>query len=120
MRTKAASRRPNASISPSPVRTIPLSATGQLDHDHGALPRLRNQLQRPAMRLRQLPGQRQADPRLAAIARLLRPGGCVEDRRLPLGVDARPIRSEEHTSELQSLMRISYAVFCLKTQIIKR
>src|SRR3546814_6870139 len=26
----------------------------------------------------------------------------------------RQIRSEEHTSELQSLMRISYAVFCLK------
>src|SRR3546814_5116456 len=26
----------------------------------------------------------------------------------------RPVRSEEHTSELQSLMRISYAVFCLK------
>src|SRR3546814_9828945 len=26
-------------------------------------------------------------------------------------------RSEEHTSELQSLMRISYAVFCLKTTI---
>src|SRR3546814_1757941 len=25
-----------------------------------------------------------------------------------------PMRSEEHTSELQSLMRISYAVFCLK------
>src|SRR3546814_5356595 len=30
---------------------------------------------------------------------------------LPLQLDA---RSEEHTSELQSLMRISYAVFCLK------
>src|SRR3546814_5753889 len=28
-----------------------------------------------------------------------------------------PIRSEEHTSELQSLMRISYAVFCLKKKI---
>src|SRR3546814_3294700 len=27
-----------------------------------------------------------------------------------------PARSEEHTSELQSLMRISYAVFCLKTK----
>src|SRR3546814_2570663 len=27
-----------------------------------------------------------------------------------------PLRSEEHTSELQSLMRISYAVFCLKTK----
>src|SRR3546814_8372127 len=26
----------------------------------------------------------------------------------------RPFRSDEHTSELQSLMRISYAVFCLK------
>src|SRR3546814_6550084 len=32
--------------------------------------------------------------------------------RSPLGVRAE--RSEEHTSELQSLMRISYAVFCLK------
>src|SRR3546814_6534570 len=28
--------------------------------------------------------------------------------------DAQSFRSEEHTSELQSLMRISYAVFCLK------
>src|SRR3546814_10295598 len=28
--------------------------------------------------------------------------------------DDRGVRSEEHTSELQSLMRISYAVFCLK------
>src|SRR3546814_3391166 len=28
--------------------------------------------------------------------------------------DDRHLRSEEHTSELQSLMRISYAVFCLK------
>src|SRR3546814_7030131 len=32
---------------------------------------------------------------------------------------ALPIRSEEHTSELQSLMRISYAVFCLKKQTHK-
>src|SRR3546814_3458127 len=30
------------------------------------------------------------------------------------------IRSEEHTSELQSLMRISYAVFCLKKKKKKR
>src|SRR3546814_3492582 len=30
------------------------------------------------------------------------------------GVEARVGRSEEHTSELQALMRISYAVFCLK------
>src|SRR3546814_9613625 len=33
--------------------------------------------------------------------------------RLDLGLET-PTRSEEHTSELQSLMRISYAVFCLK------
>src|SRR3546814_4127812 len=30
--------------------------------------------------------------------------------------EAHTVRSEEHTSELQSLMRISYAVFCLKTK----
>src|SRR3546814_5294346 len=38
-------------------------------------------------------------------------GGVREGARL---AEAR--RSEEHTSELQSLMRISYAVFCLKKQ----
>src|SRR3546814_9576248 len=37
------------------------------------------------------------------------------DLRLPAGArGARPLRSEEHTSELQSLMRISYAVLRLK------
>src|SRR3546814_6376230 len=33
---------------------------------------------------------------------------------LPVDMHISPERSEEHTSELQSLMRISYAVFCLK------
>src|SRR3546814_7784660 len=33
---------------------------------------------------------------------------------LPISDDDTAARSEEHTSELQSLMRISYAVFCLK------
>src|SRR3546814_9443472 len=42
------------------------------------------------------------DPSLQRLGVLPREGG--------LG------RSEEHTSELQSLMRISYAVFCLKTK----
>src|SRR3546814_12214435 len=32
--------------------------------------------------------------------------------------ELRILRSEEHTSELQSLMRISYAVFCLKKKTI--
>src|SRR3546814_2523988 len=31
-----------------------------------------------------------------------------------------PVRSEEHTSELQSLMRISYAVFCLKNKTLSQ
>src|SRR3546814_9911905 len=42
---------------------------------------------------------------------LYRPG-LPTDARLPQA--GHPARSEEHTSELQSLMRISYAVFCLK------
>src|SRR3546814_3049888 len=37
----------------------------------------------------------------------------IKDQRRAAMVDADE-RSEEHTSELQSLMRISYAVFCLK------
>src|SRR3546814_68891 len=41
--------------------------------------------------------------------------GCSTPARLQWPPPARsPSRSEEHTSELQSLMRISYAVFCLK------
>src|SRR3546814_4410789 len=36
----------------------------------------------------------------------------------PVVIDSAP-RSEEHTSELQSLMRISYAVFCLKKKKIQ-
>src|SRR3546814_5767364 len=36
--------------------------------------------------------------------------GVRADHRVSVDID----RSEEHTSELQSLMRISYAVFCLK------
>src|SRR3546814_10111594 len=36
-----------------------------------------------------------------------------------LGLDTAETRSEEHTSELQSLMRTSYAVFCWKKKIIR-
>src|SRR3546814_6629510 len=47
--------------------------------------------------------ERDAEQQLAGFAP--QPQGLAHSRR---------IRSEEHTSELQSLMRISYAVFCLK------
>src|SRR3546814_4871748 len=60
-------------------------------------------------------------PRRAALARPAqrdrrRPGRAAGARRLSRGAGSRRARSrsEEHTSELQSLMRISYAVFCLK------
>src|SRR3546814_5234527 len=42
-------------------------------------------------------------------------GGCPGGASGMAGKE-KPERSEEHTSELQSLMRISYAVFCLKTK----
>src|SRR3546814_1514306 len=50
-----------------------------------------------------------------------RNAGMLSRRIIPcLDVrDGRVVRSEEHTSELQSLMRISYAVFCLKKKIAK-
>src|SRR3546814_6913062 len=50
----------------------------------------------------------------------LKPGGA--DVHLVVGQhEADPlVRSEEHTSELQSLMRISYAVFCLKKKTINQ
>src|SRR3546814_9143748 len=41
-------------------------------------------------------------------------GDGVPDAVPPVGEAPSDGRSEEHTSELQSLMRISYAVFCLK------
>src|SRR3546814_3177034 len=41
---------------------------------------------------------------------------AVHRRSVPAEEDRRGARSEEHTSELQSLMRISYAVCCLKTK----
>src|SRR3546814_4768401 len=60
---------------------------------------------------RSAPRPRCADP---PDAQFLRRCALILSRcRHPL----RPNRSEEHTSELQSLMRISYAVFCLKKKI---
>src|SRR3546814_7045201 len=53
---------------------------------------------------------------LEAVIAARRQVAFVDLRRQPRLVELaqRGLRSEEHTSELQSLMRISYAVFCLK------
>src|SRR3546814_2058592 len=55
----------------------------------------------PRSRTAEGTGRRRRQPRMAGLS-------------LQPGVDRAVLRSEEHTSELQSLMRISYAVFCLK------
>src|SRR3546814_3674774 len=49
----------------------------------------------------------------SAMPEAMRPWLALNPITVPLE-QARLVRSEEHTSELQSLMRISYAVFCLK------
>src|SRR3546814_2406135 len=64
--------------------------------------------------------------RVAEVARLMTDAGLIvlvsfispfrAERDMARGL----FRSEEHTSELQSLMRISYAVFCLKKKIDKQ
>src|SRR3546814_10331002 len=51
------------------------------------------------------------DAELADLVRVAQMVGALDPLRGRLQAD---LRSEEHTSELQSLMRISYAVFCLK------
>src|SRR3546814_6629574 len=52
---------------------------------------------------------------IASVDDARRPGQCpVQAAIVGQAVEQQQCRSEEHTSELQSLMRISYAVFCLK------
>src|SRR3546814_6225977 len=81
-----------------PYTTLFRSPSPELEHRHAGDGGGRGRDPQPGDRR---PGRR------AAVRHLLR----LEDRAdLPGHVD----RSEEHTSELQSLMRISYAVFCLK------
>src|SRR3546814_9376454 len=58
-------------------------------------------------------------PRPVALGGARGAADLVDERLVTGDVDLHPgqragLRSEEHTSELQSLMRISYAVFCLK------
>src|SRR3546814_4268252 len=62
---------------------------------------------------RQSKGRRQVVP--GEVAKPAEHGEDIGEPAACLGVVDRLVdRSEEHTSELQSLMRISYAVFCLK------
>src|SRR3546814_8035671 len=61
---------------------------------------------------------------LGAVPRYTCPECCEaayrKAARCTCGTRSKRVRSEEHTSELQSIMRISYAVFCLKKKKIKQ
>src|SRR3546814_3266705 len=72
----------------------------------------RRSLEADQLQLPVFPGRSAGDPALAHRGGGDRRRGAAApllDHRLPAAL----ARSEEHTSELQSLMRISYAVFCL-------
>src|SRR3546814_6894393 len=68
---------------------------------------------RPVM-ARRLRAQSGLAPAMIRMERLVH--GLLGDRTILRRFPVCQLRSEEHTSELQSLMRISYAVFCLKKQ----
>src|SRR3546814_9511564 len=63
-------------------------------------------------------GQVRPQPHVERHLALQHADGTPLRKRHALGHEQKEVgRSEEHTSELQSLMRISYAVFCLKKKI---
>src|SRR3546814_1766216 len=66
-----------------------------------------------------LPHQRPAQGVSEDIGAQVAKMSIIINRR-SAAIDAHTARSEEHTSELQSLMRISYAVFCLKKKKNKK
>src|SRR3546814_5422906 len=94
-------RRPASTVAASSFRLRPRAT---LAHDQPA-----EEADRPGDKRQQQKGElhRAAETLLIGVARDPHAGEQVE------GEIVDP-RSEEHTSELQSLMRISYAVFCLK------
>src|SRR3546814_4446059 len=88
---------------------------GQLRGLRGGPPPPPRRRRRPAA-----PHQVQAADALSGQSRAPAPAGWLPAPPSPSSASARLLskcRSEEHTSELQSLMRISYAVFCLKKKI---
>src|SRR3546814_2713976 len=94
-------------------------------HDDGALAALHRKAEVHRLALAQQQGvevpceereQNSADENQRRRQRHAAPGDAAEAAEQPVV----QVRSEEHTSELQSLMRISYAVFCLKKKKTKQ
>src|SRR3546814_8226315 len=91
------------------------TASGDFADDRCAFQRLKIIGERLGGRESALAGQDIERLRVAEPARPGRRGRDVSRRLATRAIEtAAERRSEEHTSDLQSLMRISYAVFCLK------
>src|SRR3546814_4273476 len=95
---------------PRSTRTDTLFPYTTLVRSHHEL--LAEQLHRRERRLADHRLARTADHRFEQAQRVRLAAHRIEHQRRR--AERQPARSEEHTSELQSLMRISYAVFCLK------
>src|SRR3546814_10520085 len=80
------------------------SGTRLSNHSHFSITELVDRFERGMAHRRQLVAE-------AVTAKKAREAAAQEQ---PAWLEPARVRSEEHTSELQSLMRISYAVFCLK------
>src|SRR3546814_8730027 len=105
---------PIAQRAGAPILVIDLQPTEKMDHatfDTGAwlaycgqcpVPEIGNVFRRAGIEFRSVSGWLRQESAWARITQWIKA--------------AHIRRSEEHTSELQSLMRISYAVFCLKKQ----
>src|SRR3546814_2678929 len=101
---------------PRSTRTDTLFPYTTLFRSHGVNPSMGPRRRHPCLRRSRL-GQNLSTTLTQAGGSMLRhaPKQHVpEAGRLACGGARMCVRSEEHTSELQSLMRISYAVFCLK------
>src|SRR3546814_957210 len=91
------------------AKTIPKAASPPIKVQAGSAPRLR----RPRMAIGMVASAKTQI--CAALTSVERPSAdCFVIRGARAWTAPYPMRSEEHTSELQSLMRISYAVLCLK------
>src|SRR3546814_4691728 len=95
------------------------AGTGRKERTRRTRGRQISHLRLSSQRARAALGQRgprallETERRLSSLTRTIHPGELRAMRWVLLVLF---VRSEEHTSELQSLLRISYAVFCLKKQ----
>src|SRR3546814_4639629 len=72
----------------------------------------------PSTRRTFQPGRVSAKGAATPLKLCTRPSALTKVPEVSVNGEIGSMRSEEHTSELQSLMRISYAVFCLKKKKI--